>query len=193
MVSRQHQQTNRKGYRSPCCPDNRMDDDTSGAVEGEGRPDSPPDQHGPMLWIAITLLGILLFLVIFANIPDMRASAGTVMIQQQWELRSYVNGTGVMVPALPDAAVILQFPKAGIAGGRSGCSYYSVNYTTRDYSIAITDLVIAGLACWDPKATEQEEAYFVDLTNCTEFRVSETSLKMFGKDGRELLVFIPAT
>jgi hypothetical protein len=40
---------------------------------------------------------------------------------------------------------------------------------------------------------DQESAYLVDLTNSTEFRVSETSLKMYGKDGRELLVFIPAT
>ena len=67
--------------------------------------------------------------------------------------------------------------------------FYAVNYTTNDYSIALSEPVIAGLRCWDPEATEQEEAYFVDLMNCTEFRVSETSLKMFGKDGRQLLIF----
>ena len=162
-------------------------------VQDDGQPAGPPDRHGPMLWVAIALLGLLVFLVIFVNVPEIRASAGTEMARHEWQLQTYVDATGVMVPALPDAVVTFGFPEAGIAGGRSGCSYYAVNYTTNDYSIAISDLVIAGLLCWDPKATEQEKAYLLDLTNCTEFRVSETSLKMFGKDGRQLLVFIPRT
>lgn len=167
--------------------------ESSGAGEGEDRPDGPPDQHGPMLWVAIALLGVLLFLVIFANIPDMRASAGTVITQQQWELLSYGDGTGAMVPALPSAAVTIRFQQNGIAAGRSGCGYYAVNYTTKGYGIAISNLVLADLLCSPPGVMDQESAYLVDLTNSTEFRVSETSLKMYGNDGRELLVFIPAT
>jgi heat shock protein HslJ len=168
--------------------------DTESDGEGPGTwPTSMPQpgRHDPMLWVAIALLGFLVFLLIFANVPEMRASAGTTMASHDWQLQTYADATGVMVPALPDAAVTFDFPEAGIAGGRSGCSYYAVNYTTTDYSIALAEPVIAGLGCWDPKATEQERAYFVDLTNCTEFRVSDTSLKMFGKDARQLLVFVP--
>lgn len=160
-------------------------------MQEDRQPAGPPDNHGPMLWVAIALLGFLVFLLLFANVTDIRASAGTEMARHEWQLQTYADATGVMVPALPDAAITLRFPEAGIASGRSGCSYYAVNYTTKEYSIATSDLVIAGLRCWDPKATEQEEAYFVDLTNVTEFRVSETSLKMFGKDGRQLLAFAP--
>ena len=171
-----------------------MDEEISQSTgESEGQPTGPPDQHGPMLWVAITLLGLLVFLVIFANVPDIRASAGMALTQHEWQLQSYDDRTGVMVPALSDAAVTIGFQQNGIAGGSSGCGYYSVNYTSKDYGIAITDLVIAGLLCRDPKVTEQEAAYFLDLTNCTEFRVSETSLEMFGKDGRQLLALIPRT
>ena len=171
-----------------------MDEEESvGAGEEEAQPTGPPDQHGPMLWVAIALLGILIFLVIFANIPDMRASAGTVMAQQQWELQSYVDGTGVMVQALPHAPVTLRFPQDGIAAGRSGCGFYAVNYTTKGYGIAITNLVLAGLLCSGPGVMDQESAYLEDLTASTQFRVSGTSLVMYGKDGRELLVFIPGT
>lgn len=146
-----------------------------------------------MLWVAIALLGILIFQVIFVNIPEMRASAGTVMAQQQWELRSYVDGTGVMAEALPHAPVTLRFPQDGIALGRSGCGFYAVNYTTKGYGIAMTNLVLADLLCSGPGVMDQESAYLEDLTASTQFRVSETSLVMYGKDGRELLVFIPGT
>ena len=171
-----------------------MDEEESfGAGEREGQPAGPPDQHGPMLWVAIALLGLLVFLVIFVNIPDIRASAGASMARQEWQLQSYADDTGVMVPALPGTPVTIGFRQDGIAGGRSGCSYYSVNYTTKDYSITLSDLVVAGLQCWDQKGNEQEAAYLLDLTNCTEFRVSETRLEMYGKDGRQRLAFIPRT
>ena len=185
---------NRKGYGSPCYRNNRMDEEESfGAGEREGQPAGPPDQHGPMLWVAIALLGLLIFLVIFANIPDIRASAGASMARQEWQLQSYADETGVMVPAISGSEVTLTFPEAGIAAGRSGCGYYAVNYTAKGYGITITSLVLADLLCPGPGVMDQESAYLEDLTNCTEFRVSETRLEMYGKDGRQRLVFIPRT
>ena len=169
------------------------EEESFGAGEREGQPAGPPDQHGPMLWVAIVLLGLLVFLVIFVNIPDIRASAGSALTQHEWQLRSYDNGTGAMVPALPGTPVTIGFRQDGIAGGRSGCSYYSVNYTTKDYGITITNLVLADLLCPGPGVMDQESAYLEDLTNCTEFRVSETRLEMYGKDGRQRLAFIPRT
>lgn len=146
-----------------------------------------------MVWIAIVLIVFLILLLLFANVPKIRASAGSTMASQEWELVTYVDATGIMVPVLANTTVTFGFPKNGIADGRSGCSYYAVNYSTTDYSIALSDLVIADILCWDPNAAEQDEAYLLDLMNCTGFRVSKTSLKMYGNEGRELLVFVPRT
>jgi len=161
-----------------------------GPDEDDRQPKRPQDQHGPMLWVAIAMLAFLVFLVIFANIPDIRASAGTAMTKYEWQLQSYTDATGAMEPVLSGASVTLMFPEDGIAAGRSGCGYYSVNYMTKDYSIAISDLVLADLLCQDAGVMDLEAAYLGDLTNSTEFRVSETTLTMYGKDGKALLVFI---
>jgi heat shock protein HslJ len=148
-----------------------------------------PGKRDLMVWTAIVLMGCLILLLLFANVPGMRANAGMIMTKTDWQLRSYVDGTGILVPALSDPAVTVRFGKDGSVSGSAGCNRYAATYTTKDYTINITNLAGSAMYCPEPGVMAQEEAYLTDLTSTTDFRLSDSELKMFSKTGKPLLVF----
>lgn len=148
-----------------------------------------PGRRDLTVWIAIALLGCLVLLVVFVNVPGIRSSAGLTMTRTDWQLQSYADATGILVPALTDPAVTLRFGKDGSVTGTAGCNRYAATYMTRDYSINITNLAGSVMYCPGPGVMAQEDAYLADLTATTDFRLTDTSLKTFGKTGTPLLVF----
>lgn len=171
---------------------------------GEPEPDTESDDEGPgtwptsmpqpkktdlMVWVAIALMGCLILLLLFANVPGMRANAGMTMTKTDWQLQSYVDGTGILVPALSDPAVTVRFGRDGSVSGISGCNRYAATYTTKDYTLNITNLAASMMYCPEPGVMAQEEAYLSDLTSSTDFRLSDSDLKTFSKTGKPLLVF----
>jgi heat shock protein HslJ len=175
----------------------------TGAVEEET--DTESDDEGPgtwptsmpqpgktdlKVWVAIALMGCLVLLLLFANVPGMRANAGSIMTKTEWQLQSYVDRTGIVVPALSDPAVTAQFGRDGSVTGNSGCNRYAATYSTKDYTLNITNLAGSVMYCMEPGVMAQEQAYLADLTSSTDFRLTDSSLKMFSKTGKPLLVFV---
>jgi heat shock protein HslJ len=170
------------------------EDGTAGQVQSDPAPGSgQPEKRDPMVWVAIALLGCLILLVVFVNVPGIRASAGTTMAQTDWQLQSYADATGVLVPALTDPVVTIRFGQDGSVTGFSGCNRYAATYTTKDYSINISSAAQSAAYCPEPGVMAQESAYLADLDATTEFRLTESNLKMFARTGKPLLVFAART
>lgn len=148
-----------------------------------------PGKTDLKVWVAIALMGCLILLLLFANVPGIRANAGMTMTNNDWQLQSYVDGTGILVPALSDPAVTVRFAKDGSVSGSAGCNRYAATYTTKDYTLNITNLAGSAMYCMEPGVMAQEESYLADLTASTDFRLSDSNLKTFSKTGKPLLVF----
>jgi len=172
-------------------------------VEDQGRENEHPEQdqrdaiHD--LWIAqkyriilaVVLMIVLIYLVVFVNAPAIRSSAGITMAATEWQVQSYADATGVMVPALSDPLITAQFRKDGLVTGRSGCNYYSASYATEGYMLTVWDRAHTDMFCDGPGVMAQESAYLSDLVASAGFRVSDTSLKTYDRAGKPLLVFVP--
>lgn len=171
-----------------------MDDEPpyTGDEEGSARPaiDLWKTQKVRIL-VAIALLLLLIVLVVFVNVPAMRAAAGTVITTTGWQLKSYSDATGVMVPALSDPVVTIRFTREGEVSGSGGCNRYSARYMTEHSRITISATGTTEMYCSGPGVMAQESAYLRDLTAAGEFRLAGSELRLYAADGRPLLVFSP--
>jgi heat shock protein HslJ len=149
-----------------------------------------PGRRDLMVWVAMVLMGCLILLVVFVNVGGIRANAGMTMATTDWQLKSYADATGILVPTLSDPAVTIRFGQDGSVSGVAGCNHYAATYTTKDYNINITNLAESAMYCPEPGVMAQETSYLADLTASTDFRLSDTFLKTYSKTGKPLLVFI---
>jgi heat shock protein HslJ len=159
--------------------------------EPQDAPAVPPEKMGLAFYAALALVGILVLIVVFLNYPAVKASAGTLMTQTNWTLQSYTDKTGILIPALSGRGVTARFARDGSMTGSAGCNQYAASYSTRDYSINITDTVSTLMFCTEPGVMDQESAYLEDLSKAASFRVDESFLKMYDNAGKPLMVFIP--
>jgi heat shock protein HslJ len=173
-----------------------MSDEDPGSERRDEEPQIPDrsfENKKLSIYVAVALMGCLILLVVFVNVPGIRASAGNTMTMTEWQLQSFADSSGVLTPALLGYPVTVRFTPDGTVFGFSGCNQYSAMYTTKDYSITITPPVQTHLSCNDPGLMAQEGTYLADLGNSTEFRLTDPGLKMYGHNGLPLLVFIPRT
>jgi len=151
----------------------------------------PAQKRGLMVYIAIALLGCLVLMIVFINVPGIRASAGAAMTGTDWQLQSYADKTGVIIPAISNPAITATFSTNGRVSGFAGCNHYSATYSTMDYSITISPAATSLVFCTDPGIMDMEQAYLLDLEKSVEFRITESNLRMYDKTGKPLLVFVP--
>lgn len=145
-------------------------------------------KRGLYFYFAVALMGCLIFLVVFVNVPAMRASAGGTMTTTGWQLQSIANSSGGMEPA-GDPAITARFGRDGRLSGFAGCNEYSATYTTNDYAIRITNTVTSLKYCPGPGVMEQETLYLKNLNATTEFRVTDEVLKFYNKTGKPVLAY----
>jgi len=145
-------------------------------------------KRGWYFYFALALMGCLIFLVVFVNVPAMRASAGGTMTTTGWQLQSIANSSGEMEPA-GDPVITARFGRDGRISGFAGCNEYSATYTTNDYAIRITSPVTSLKYCPDPGVMEQETRYLKNLNATTEFRVTDEALKFYNKTGKPVLAY----
>jgi heat shock protein HslJ len=173
-----------------------MTDDPEGALldpvttEQDYAPATQPQKMGLAFYGALALIGVLVFLIVFVNVPGIRASAGMLLIQNTWSLQSYVDTNGVLIPAITGIPITAKFKIDGTVSGSAGCNRYSANYTTRDLSISISPPVMTEMYCENPLVMQQETAYLNDLSKAVEIRVSESNLNLYDKTGKPVLVFV---
>jgi len=159
-------------------------------AEEDRTPDFKPQPLSLSLIIALALVGILVLLILFENIPGIRASVGVSMTQSPWTLQSYVNTTGTLVPVESGTPVTAIFGSDARVSGSAGCNYYHANYTVRDFAISISPPVSTKIFCGDTNVMQQESAYLNDLVRAEELRISESSLRFYDGSGKPILVFV---
>jgi heat shock protein HslJ len=173
-----------------------MTDDPEGALldpvttEQDYAPATQPQKMGPAFYGALALIGVLVFLIVFVNVPGIRASAGMLLTQNTWSLQSYVDTNGVLIPAITGTPITARFDTDGKVRGSGGCNQYSANYTTRDLAITISPPVMTEMYCENPIVMQQETAYINDLSIAVEIRVSESNLNLYDKTGIPVLMFV---
>ncbi len=145
-----------------------------------------------MVYIAIALLVILVFLIFFGNILGPGATSSTAITENTWSLRSFSGPDGTITPVLNGTTVSAKFSPDGTLTGSGGCNSYSARYMVRDTVIVVSRVAATSLACEDNNATFQEMRYFASIEDAAFFRVSDRVLTLYGTDGKPLLVFSPA-
>jgi heat shock protein HslJ len=151
---------------------------------------APPEKMGLAFYGALALIGFLVLMVVFLNYPAAKASAGTLLTRNNWTLQSYIDGTGILIPAMSEPVVSARFGSDGTLRGSAGCNQYSGVYTTKEYSITISNTISTLMFCQGPGVMDQESAFLSDLPRAASFRVDESSLRVYDAAGKPLLVFI---
>jgi heat shock protein HslJ len=165
--------------------------DTTEPSSAEHTPTGPPEKMGIAFYAALALIICLVLMVIILNYPAARASAGLVITRTNWTLQSYTDSTGILVPVITGTGVTARFGLDGSMGGSSGCNHYAAIYSTRDYTIAVSNVTTTLLFCSDPGVMEQESAFQNDLPKTSGFRSSNSYLKFYDAAGKPLMIFIP--
>jgi heat shock protein HslJ len=150
----------------------------------------PPEPLGLKFYLAFALVGLLVLLILFINIPGIRASAGISMTRANWTLQSYVDSTGALVTVQPGAKITALFGSDGKVTGSAGCNHYSASYTVRNYAISISPPVSTKVLCGSQYIMQQESDYLNDLSGVAELRISESGLRLFDSSGKPVLVFM---
>jgi heat shock protein HslJ len=156
--------------------------------------DGNPGTGGPrgfMVYIAIALIAILVFLIFFGNTLGPGASS-TVITENTWSLRSFSDPDGTIIPVLNGTTISAKFSPNGTLTGSGGCNSYSARYMVRDTLIVVSRVTATSLACLDDNPTLQEMRYYVSIEDAAFFRVNGRVLTLYGTDGKPLLVFSPA-
>jgi heat shock protein HslJ len=172
-----------------------MTDDPDGAFPDPGEPEqdtaavTQSQKMGPAFYGALALVGVLVFLIVFLNVPGIRASAGILLTQNTWTLQSYIDPGGVLVPAISGSPATARFGTDGKVSGSAGCNQYIANYTTGDLAISISPPVMTERYCENHTVMQQESAFFSDLTKAVELRVNESNLFLYDTTGKPVLVF----
>lgn len=151
-----------------------------------------PTPMGRNFYLVMALIGFLLFLIVFFNIPATRASAATTLMTTNWTLNVYANPTGVLVPVLNGTNVTAQFHHDGTVTGSSGCNRYFATYTVKEYALTIDSFGSTKMYCRGPGVMEQETAYLSCLTNTSAIRIHGSDLNVYDTAGKMILVYVPA-
>ena len=173
-----------------------MSDDPKGSLLDPGTTEqdktgiTQPQKMGLAFFGALALIGVLVFLIVFVNVPGIRASAGILLTQNTWTLKSYVDQGGILVPVITGSPVTARFSTDGKVSGSAGCNQYRANYTMQDLAISVSPPVITGMYCENPVVMQQESAFLDDLSKAVAIRVSETNLNLYDQTGKPVLMFI---
>ena len=150
----------------------------------------PAQPLGLKFYLALALVGLLVLLILFINIPGIRASAGVSMTRTNWTLQSYADSTGILVTVQPGTKITAVFDSDGRVTGSAGCNQYGAAYTVRDYAISISPPVSTKILCSSQFVMQQESDYLNDLSGVAELRISESGLRLFDTSGKPVLVFV---
>ena len=159
-------------------------------VEAESTIALPPQPLDLKFYLALALVGLLVLLILFINIPGIRASAGVSITRANWTLQSYTDSTGTLVTVQPETRITAIFGIDGRLSGSAGCNEYGAAYTVRDYPISISPVVSTKILCSSPYIMQQESDYLNDLSGVAELRISESGLRLFDRSGKPVLVFV---
>jgi heat shock protein HslJ len=158
-------------------------------AEEDHTSESKPQPFGIAFYFALAMVGLLVLLIIFVNIPGIRSSAGVSITRTDWTLQSYGTMTESLTPVKSGTVVTAVFDRNGTVSGSSGCNHYHANYTVSDFAITLSPPVSTKIFCSESGVMQQESDYLNDLPKAVELRISESVLILYDKYGKPVLVF----
>lgn len=147
---------------------------------------------GRGFYIVMGLIGVLVFLIIFFNLPSAEAAAPVTLMHTDWMIRSYTGSTGTLVPVQNGTSVSARFGTGGQLAGSAGCNRYLAAYSIIGDSLNITGIASTQVYCLAPGVMEQESHYLNDLQQVSLYRIHGMELYLYDATGKTLLVFAPA-
>jgi hypothetical protein len=158
-------------------------------------PDGMPEAKEPggiMLYLAIALIVIAVFLVFFLNPMGQGATSATLLTQNAWSLQSFADPDGTVIPVQNGTAILAIFSPLGKLNGGRSCSAYSGRYMVQETGIVISRITRGSPECLQSNATQQDMHYYASLEDAAFLRVSHQELTLYGTNGKPLLTFTPA-
>jgi heat shock protein HslJ len=134
--------------------------------------------------IVVSLLLLLIgSLAVSAQEADMSLLADTL-----WQLESYQNAAGEVVPVLPDTDITLEFG-ADQVGGSAGCNSYGGSYHFEGETLQFSELFSTMMYCAPDERMQQESAYLAALGTVAAYRITDHQLELRNADGTVVLTF----
>ena len=175
-----------------------MDNEPAEITPGTGSRDTadpvpiPAAPMGRGFWAMMALLGVLVLLIIYAQVQGVTRSVPVNLTGTNWTLTYYTNEKGTMVPVTNGTGVTLRFgpENSTILGGYSGCNAYSFNYT-----ISGSRLILApgagettAMVCPAPGVMNVETSYLHDLENTSTVQFRSDHLYLYDPTEKPLLI-----
>lgn len=110
----------------------------------------------------------------------------------EWMLTAF-GPFGSEEPVVPGTAPTLVFEAPNRAGGHGGCNTFGGQYQEFDYTVTFSAIASTKMACADPAAMQQEQAYLDALGRTGSFVVDGDTLMISYEDGQNALRFVRGT
>ena len=149
------------------------------------------EKRGYMVYVAVALLGILVFMVIFMNPLAQGTTPATVITENTWALGSFTGADGNTTAVPNGTAITAKFSPDGKLTGSGSCTPYSARYMVSQTAIVISR-VTASSPCTDSTLAARDARYYAAMENAAFLRDSNRQLTLYGTDGKPLLAFTPA-
>ncbi|MFA6363475.1 META domain-containing protein [Methanoregula sp.] len=176
-----------------------MDDEPAEITPGSDvpvNPDPVPLPAAPMgrgFWAVMALIGVLILLIIYAQVQGVTKPVSVNLTGTNWTLTYYVNDNGTMVPVTNGTDVTIRFGRENgtIIGGHSGCNWYSYSYTSTSSTLSLArgSGVTTKMFCTAPGVMQVESTYLHNLENSTTVKFRSDHLYLYDTADKPLLIF----
>jgi heat shock protein HslJ len=179
-------------------------DDTSPATPAD--PESPGDEETPLpaqpmgrgFWAVMALIGVLVAMIVYAQIQGVTQPVAVNLTDSNWTLTYYAGNDGRMVPVPDGIPVNIRFGQNNgtVLGGRSGCNWYSYNYTLNASQLTLeagSGAITALLCTTPPESMLVESVYIRDLENTSQVRFRNDHLYLYDTTEQPMLIFEQAS
>jgi len=175
-----------------------MDEEDPDFLPGDNAPLFPepvPVPAAPMgrgFWAVMTLIGILILLIIYAQVQGITRPVSVNLTGTSWTLDSYADATGRMVPVNTGNVVNLSFDPENTTtlDGYAGCNWYLYTYFRYNTTtLQIGNGTITLRFCNDSSVMQTESAYLRDLNNTSVVRFRSGQLTLYDATGKPILLF----
>jgi len=156
---------------------------------------APAAPMGRGFWLVMGLIGIMIILIVFAQVQGYTKPVPASLSGTNWTLDQYADENGMLHQVRNGTVVNATFGLDGgmLIGGRSGCNWYSANYSVTGSQIAIYSRVTTDLYCTSPGVMDIESTYMQDLTNATSYRLRGDYLYLYNLNQKSILIFLQTT
>ena len=176
----------------------RMDEEDPDSPPGADAllfPEPVPVPAAPMgrgFWAVMTLIGILILLIIYAQIQGITRPVSVNLTGTSWTLDSYTDAAGRMVPVNNGNEVNLSFDPENTTtlDGYAGCNWYSYTYFRYNTTtLQLGNRTSTMRFCDDAGVMQAESAYLRDLNNTSVIRFRSGQITLYDATGKPILIF----